>query len=368
MTHALLGGSNAHRWLHCTRSARLESMVADRTSEAAREGTAAHALLEWKLKRLLGPPPGPRPTSIYSGDEMERHTDDCVEYITALIHKADEPPIARIEQRVDFSRWVPKGSGTTDFLMATEDTLYVLDFKYGAGILVTAEDNPQLMLYSLGGIDMLSGIFSFERVVMTIHQPRRENVSTFEMDAKTLLCWADKTLQPAASLAYQGLGKFEPGDHCQFCRVATTCRARAEAQLLLAKYEFDRPPLLSDEEVSAILPKLDRLIAWAKDLKDYALYSAVNGKSWDGYKLVAGKANRCFADEGKVEEAALAAGFTNIYRKSLITLTDMERLMGKSFPQILGNLVVKPNGKPTLVPVNDKRPALSRPTAAEDFA
>jgi hypothetical protein len=299
---------------------------------------------------------------------MERHTDDCVEYITAMIHQSDEPPICRIEQRVDFSQWVPNGSGTADFLTATQDTLYLLDFKYGAGVLVEAEDNPQLMLYALGAISMMSGIMSFERVVMTIYQPRRENVSTFEMDSKTLLCWADKTLAPAADLAYKGLGKFEPGDHCQFCRVATTCRARAEAQLLLAQYEFDRPPLLSDAEVSAILPKLDALVAWAGDLKEYALYSAVNGKAWDGYKLVAGKSNRCFADTGKVEKAALAAGFTNIYRKSLITLTDMERLMGKRFQQVLGDLVIKPQGKPTLVPTRDKRLELSRVSAVEEFA
>jgi hypothetical protein len=223
------------------------------------------------------------------------------------------------------------------------------------------------MLYALGALTMFDGIYDIERVIMTIYQPRRENISVYEMSAEALLRWAEDTLKPLAALAFAGEGDFVAGEHCRFCRAAMTCRARADEQLSLAKDEFRLAPQLSDDEIGAILPRLDSLIDWANDLKEHALRSAVDGKAWPGYKLVEGRSNRRYSDEVKVAQAAIAAGYSDIYKQTLLPVTDMERLLGKKrFNEILGTLVIKPQGKPSLVPDSDKRPALD--TASDDFA
>ncbi|BFL99330.1 hypothetical protein TPCV3_09840 [Cutibacterium avidum] len=211
--------------------------------------------------------------------------------------------------------------------------------------------------------------YGIEQVAVTIYQPRRGNVDTWETSVADLEAWAEAEVKPNAELAAAGGGEFCPGSWCQFCKIAATCRARAEANLAAAKLEFAPPAELTDAEIADVLTRLPLLKSWASDVEAYALSQAVNqGKQWDGFKLVAGRSVRKYTDESKVAEAAQAAGYSDIYDRKLITLTAMERLMGKTtFNEVLGDLVVKPVGKPTLVPDTDKRPALDIHSAESEF-
>jgi len=369
--HAKLGPSGAHRWINCTPSANQELEFEDSTSEAAAEGTAAHALAEFKLKKALGRDVV-RPESKYDGPEMEAHTDDYVQFVMESVEEAKQhspDPLVLVEQRLDLSCYVPGSFGTGDCLIVADHWLHVIDLKYGKGVKVDAEENPQMMLYALGALHLLEGLYEVESVAVTVYQPRRENISTWVITVDNLLAWAKETLIPRAEMAAKGEGDFIPGPWCTFCKAAVKCRARAESKLQLAKYEFAKPPLLSDEEIEQILGKLDDLTKWANEIMAYAQSEAINhGKVWNGYKLVAGKTNRRYSDEAAVIEAVKSAGYTDIFKKSLIPITDMERLLGKkNFAAILGNLITKPQGKPTLVPASDKRPEITTVGAEFDF-
>ena len=369
--HAILSASGAHRWLNCTPSARLEREFENNIGEAAAEGTAAHALAEHKLRRVLKLR-SKKPISKYDSDEMDIHTDGYVEFVQEVIEQAKQTcidPKVLIEQRLEFSKYVPDGFGTGDCLVIADGILHIIDFKYGQGLLVVAEDNPQMKLYALGALELFDGIYDITTVSMTIYQPRRENVSTYTVCKESLSQWADEVLRPLAQLAFEGSGEYCCGDWCRFCRAAVKCRARAEEKLKLTQLEFALPPLLTDAEIEGILAKLDELTAWASDIRAYALEAAINhGKHWNGFKLVAGRSNRKYADEDAVAETAKAAGYGDIYSQSLISITEMERLMGKAkFNEILGNLVEKPQGKPSLVPLSDKRPAINVSSAKIDF-
>ena len=360
--HAKLSASSAHRWMNCNPSANLEREFADKSSEAAAEGSAAHALCEHKLRKALKMR-STRPTSKYDSDEMEMYTDSYLEFVLEQIEVAKQfcaDPLVLIEQRLDFSCYVPDGFGTGDCLIVADKLLHIIDFKYGLGVLVDAEDNPQMMLYALGALRLFDALYDIDTVSMTIFQPRRENVSTWTISVSELEEWAEKTLRPKAELAYKGEGEFTPGPWCTFCKAAVKCRARAEEKLALAQYEFAKPPLLTDEEIEDILSRLDDLTKWANEIAAYAQDAAINhGKQWNGYKLVEGRSIRKYSDESAVVAAATAAGYRDIYKKSIIPITEMEKLMGKkTFAEILGGLVIKPQGKPTLVPASDKRPAI----------
>lgn len=369
--HAILSASGAHRWMNCTPSARLELEFDDNSGEAAAEGTAAHALSEHKLRKALKMR-SKKPVSPYDSDEMDNYTDGYVEFVLEVIEQAKQicsDPLILIEQRLDFSKYVPEGFGTGDCLIIADGTLHIIDFKYGQGVLVSAEDNPQMKLYALGALDLFDGIYDIEMVSMTIYQPRRENVSTSTVSKENLYQWAEEVLKPKAELAFNGDGNFCPGEWCQFCRAAVKCRARAEAKMKLATFEFALPPLLSDEEIADILSSIGDLTNWANEIIAYATDEAVNhGKKWPGFKVVEGRSNRKYKDEEAVAEAAKNAGYRDIYKQSLITITEMEKLMGKSkFNEVLGGLVIKPPGKPTLVPVSDKRPEMNTSSAKNDF-
>ena len=369
--HALLSASSAHRWTHCTPSARLEQEFADRETEAAAEGTAAHALCEHKLRRVLKMR-SKKPVSQYDSDEMDGFTDDYVQFVKEAIAEAKQyckDPIVLIEQRLDFSCYVPEGFGTGDCLIVADKLLHIIDFKYGQGIVVESENNPQMMLYALGALRLFDHLYDIDTVSMTIFQPRRENISTWTIPVDTLVEWAEQTLKPKAELAFSGKGEYAVGSWCQFCKAAVKCRARAEAKLELARYEFRLPPLLTDDEIEDILSKLDDLQKWAKDIFAYAQEAAINhGKQWNGYKLVASRSNRKYSDEEAVAQAAVKAGYKDIYKKSLITITEMEKLMGKkTFAEIIGRYITKPQGKPTLVPASDKRAAINVTGAKDDF-
>lgn len=279
--------------------------------------------------------------------------------------KETPDPVVLAEQRVDFSRWVPEGFGTADCLIVSDKALAVIDLKYGQGVLVEAKRNPQMMCYALGALEMFSALYDIETITMTIFQPRRDNVSTYELPVSDLLDWAENTLKPKAALASKGEGDFKAGEHCRFCKARNDCRARAEANLALAKYDFALPPTLTDAEIEAILPVLDELTAWAEDIQAYALTKALSGKTWHGYKLVEGRSNRKYVSADAVAEKVQDAGF-DPFEKKLLGITAMQKLMGKKrFDELLEGLIEKPQGKPTLVPESDKRPAIH--TAKDDF-
>lgn len=368
--HAILSASSSHRWLNCNPSARLELEFEDRETTAASEGTAAHALCEHKLKRRLKLR-SDRPVSQFDNDEMEQHTDDYADFVMEQVtreRRRDAETQVLIEQRLDFSCYVPDGFGTGDCVIVSKGRLHIIDFKYGQGVLVDAEENPQMKLYALGALREFGEKYQIKRVKMTIFQPRRENVTTWETTVCRLKRWADKDLKPKAEKAYNGEGNYCPGEWCLFCKAAVKCRARAEEKLRLAQSEFKLPPLLTDAEIEAVLEKLPDMKKWAEEIQDYALTSALNGKEWKGFKLVEGRSVRKYSDEDEVAKAAMSAGYNDIYKKSLISITDMERLMGKKdFATILGGLVVKPQGKPTLVPDTDKREAITVSNAKNDF-
>lgn len=369
--HAILSASSAHRWLACTPSARLELEFDDNSGAAADEGTAAHALAEHKLRKALKMR-SKKPVSKYDSDEMDTHTDDYVSFVLEQIAQAKlkcSDPMVLIEQKLDFSKYVKDGFGTGDCVIIADGTLHIVDFKYGQGVLVEAEDNPQMKLYALGALELFDGIYDINEVSMIIFQPRRENVSTYTVSKESLYKWAEEVLKPTADIAYEGGGEYVPGEHCQFCRAAVKCRARAESKMKLAAFEFALPPLLSDEEIAEILASIGDLASWANEIIAYATDAAVNhGKQWPGFKVVEGRSIRKYSDEEAVAAAAKAAGYRDIYRQSLITITEMEKLMGKSkFNEVLGGLIIKPPGKPTLVPLSDKRPPMNISNAKIDF-
>ncbi|MCM3761058.1 DUF2800 domain-containing protein [Alkalihalobacillus oceani] len=369
--HAILSASGAHRWMNCTPSARLELEFDDNSGAAAVEGTAAHALSEHKLRKALKMH-SKKPVSPYDSDEMDTYTDGYVEFVLEIVEQAKQScndPLVLIEQRLNFSKYVPDGFGTGDCVIIADGALHIIDFKYGQGVLVSSEDNPQMKLYALGALELFDGIYDIDTVSMTIYQPRRENISTWAVSKESLYQWADEILKPKAELAFVGDGNYHPGEWCQFCRAAVKCRARAEAKMKLASFEFALPPLLSDEEIAEILSSIGDLTSWANEIMAYATDAAVNhGKRWPGFKVVEGRSNRKYTNEDAVAEAAEKAGYRDIYKQSLITLTKMEKLMGKSkFNEILGGLVMKPPGKPTLVPISDKRPEINTSSAKNDF-
>lgn len=369
--HAVLSASGSHRWLNCTPSARLELEFENTTSEAAREGTAAHALCEHKLKKFLKKR-SKRPVSDYNSDEMEECTDAYAEFVMEQYEEAKKSckdPVILIEQKLDFSCYVPEGFGTGDCIIISDDKLHIIDFKYGQGILVEAEHNPQMMLYALGALEIYDALYDIKEVSMTIFQPRRENVSTWTIPIEELKAWAEEELKPKAQMAYDGDGEYLPGEWCTFCKAAVKCRARAEEKMKLARLEFKMPPLLTDTEIEEVLNVLPDLTKWANEITAYATEAAIHhGKEWNGFKVVEGRSNRKYRDELLVAEAARKHGYTDIYRQTLIPMTEMQKLMGKSvFEEILGDLIYKPPGKPTLVPNTDKRPAMNVTNAENEF-
>jgi hypothetical protein len=356
--------------MNCPPSARLCESYEDKGSSYAAEGTDAHTLCEYKLKCALGiKAKDPTESLSYYSEEMSGCADGYTTYILELVETAKQScsdPQVLIEQRLDFSKYVQDGFGTGDCVVIADGTLHIVDYKHGQGVLVEAEDNPQMMLYALGALEIFDDIYDIDTVAMTIYQPRRSSVSTHTVSKESLYRWAEKVLKPAAELAYAGDGDYRCGDWCQFCKAKYDCRKRADANMELARHDFKLPPLLEDDEIESILGKVDALVSWATDIKDYCLQSALGGKKWQGYKLVEGRSNRKYVNEEAVAQTVTAAGF-DPYEHKVMGITAMEKTLGKAkFLELLGSLVEKPQGKPTLVPEGDKRPAIK--TAADDFA
>ena len=367
--HAVLAASSSERWLNCPPSARLCEAYEDKDSDYAAEGTDAHALCEFRLKQALGiPADDPIENLSWYNEEMEDCAAGYAAYVSELLETAKQTcadPVVMIEQRVDFSRWVKEGFGTADCIVIADGVLNICDYKNGQGCLVLADRNPQMMLYALGALEIFDGIYDIDTVRMTIYQPRKSNISVYEMDKADLYEWANSELTQKAQLAYEGQGSFSCGEWCRFCKAKAECRERAEANLALARYEFQTPALLADEEIADILGKVDALTAWASDVKEYALQQAISGTAFPGWKLVEGRSNRKYTSEAAVAAAVEGAGF-NPYEKKLLGITAMQKLLGKSrFEEHLAPYIEKPQGRPTLVRSSDKRPEWN--TAKNDF-
>lgn len=366
-THAVLSASASKRWLNCPPSAKLNAEIPDITTEYAKEGTDAHELAEYKVNQLLGiKADNPAENLDYYNQEMEDCTDSYAQYIAEQMSQYSSP-VVMAEQRLDFSRYVPGGFGTGDCIIVADDVLTVIDFKYGKGVAVEAEYNPQMMLYALGALEMFSILYDINEVKMVIFQPRIENISEFSMSVPDLLNWAENELKPKAELAAKGEGEFCAGEHCRFCKVKVTCRKRAEYNLAIAKYDFAPPDMLQDSEIAMILERADSLTAWAADVKEYALSEALKDRKWNGYKVVEGRSNRKYTDEKMAAAVVKKAGKDPYSEPKILGITEMTKMLGgkKKFEELLSKYVYKPQGKPTLVPVSDKRKEWS--AAENDF-
>lgn len=375
--HSRYPASASHRWIHCPGSIKIsEQMPPEGASSYAEEGTLAHAIAELKLriatdrnvkaaelKKLTKNP-------LWDG-EMDEATDYYRDLVLEHLAGAGVSGELMIEQRVDFSEWVPGGFGTSDAVIVNDDVLEIIDLKYGKGVRVDAKDNSQMRLYALGAFEIFGDLYDFNKVTMTIVQPRLDHVSTEELTIDELIKWATDVVVPAANAAQGDNPATSAGDWCRWCPARAVCRTRADHNLELAKYEFKGGDLLDDDEIAEILAKADELSKWAADIEAYALQQALNGKQYDGWKLVEGRSIRKYKDELKVAETLQAAGFDEamLYERKLLGITAMEKLVGKKkLTETLGDLIEKPAGKPVLVPESDKREAINGAAgAAADF-
>lgn len=391
--HAKLPASSSSRWMHCTPSAELESKYPESTSIFADEGSAAHEQGEYKIRKYLHQRMK-KPASEYDGDEMDRYTDVYAQYVIDCIEEAKktcEAPFVLVEQRLDLGNYIPGGFGTGDLILISDDTLQIIDLKYGKGVPVEADHNSQLMLYGLGALDAYGWMYDVKQVKLTIAQVRLDNIDSFTISVDELRKWGEEEVKPKALMASRGEGTTVAGPWCRFCRAKPHCRACAEQALSLAreefadldeeepvtetkigpipKVQFKSPQTIDHDEIEAILPILSQISRWIEDVFSYVSDEAINhGAHWDGYKIVEGRSIRKYVDERRVEQAAFAAGYTDIYNKTLAPITQLEKAWGKKeFARVLGDLVIKPRGKLTLVPVTDKRPEVDLTTAEEEF-
>lgn len=369
--HAKLSASGAYRWLACPPSAMLEAELPESTSSYAEEGTRAHDLAEGRLTAWLRHKKRPKAEDAEMEEAVSRYVDVVLERYAEAVGRSPDA-VLLVEQRLDFSAWVPEGFGTGDAVIIADDTLEVVDLKYGKGVPVGAKGNPQMRLYALGAYQTYGALYDFTKVRMTIVQPRLDSVDTDEVGVGELLDWAENEVRPKARAAWEGGGEFAAGDHCKFCKLKATCRARAEKNLELAAFDFAPPPTLSPEEIADILKRADELAAWARDVQEHALDQAQNhGVKYPGWKLVEGRSNRKIADEDAAALVLMAEGYgeQDVWRRSLQTLTELEKLVGKKkLGELLADQITKPAGKPVLVPEDDKRPEMSSVAGAQaDF-
>lgn len=378
--HARLSASSAFRWINCPGSVALSDQCPTPASSSyADEGTLAHAIGELKLryvndeisKRQLNAKMKPLLQSEYYCGEMEEATGYYADAVIEALEAAGEDAELMIEQQFSLDRWVPEGFGTSDAVVIGGGVIQVIDLKYGKGIKVDARNNPQLRLYGLGAANLFDSLYDFDTVRMTIIQPRLDHISTEELPLRELLAWAEDEVKPRAQMAMDGTDYTAVGDWCRFCPAKAICRKRAEYNLSIAKDDFRNPPLLSDEEIGEVLRRADELQHWVKDVGDYALEQALAGKQYDGWKLVEGRSVRKYADDLKVAEALKAAGYDEamLYERKLYGISAMEKIVGKKrLTETLGDLIMKPAGKPVLVPESDKREAINTAEAAKaDF-
>ena len=392
--HALLSASSSKQWLHCPPSVRLQEGFPNESSVYAAEGTFAHEVCEYKVRKYLHERVKRPQSEEYDTEEIEQITDVYAEFVISIIEKMKETgcePLVFVEERVDYSHIAPSGFGTADMLIIGKDEngkglIHVCDFKTGAGVFVDADHNSQMMLYALGGLAAYGFLYDVETVRMTIIQPRLDNISTFECSRQELEDWGE-SIRPTALLAFEGKGEQHPGDWCRFCRAKPVCKACADEALALcredfldldagafdgtaeesdmtAPYEadtqtavFKQPGLIPISELAEILPTLNRISSWIDAVFAFVSSEAINhGVPIPGYKVVEGRSKRVFTDTKAVVDTAVQNGYTDLYKQSLISLTEFEKMMGKKkFNELLGEYVAKPPGKLALVPESDPR-------------
>ena len=396
-SHALLGASNSKQWLNCPPSARMQEKIPSESSVYAEEGTFAHSVCEYKVRTYLRERVKRPQSEEYDSEEIEQITDIYSEFVISTIEEIKKngcEPLTLVEERVDYSYLVPSGFGTADMIVIGNDEngkglLHIADFKTGKGVFVDAEHNSQLMLYALGALHAYGYIYPIETIRMTIVQPRLDNISTFECSREELEAWGE-SIRPIAKLAYEGDGEQKCGDWCRFCRAKPICRACADEALALAKEEFldldggaltpdqvnpgnssapvfKQPGLIPFHELEEILPTLNRISSWIESVFAFVTGEAINnGVPVKGYKVVEGRSKRVFTDLKAVVDTAMQNGYTDLYKKELISLTEFEKLMGKKrFTELLGPYVAKPPGKLALVPDSDPRPPVENAVSPE---
>lgn len=382
--HALLGASKASQWINCPPSARLQESIPDLRTEYAEEGTTAHEIGEIKLRQRITVCDSKKRKSLgealakvqendFYNLEMEDAIQEYVDLVGERFLEAkarSSDAIVLLEERLDFSEWVTEGYGTGDVVLISDGVMEIIDLKYGKGVSVSAFENPQMRLYALGAWSGYNYLYDIQEIRMTIIQPRLDNVSTDTITIDELLEWAETVVKPAASLAFAGEGEFQAGDHCRWCKVKGSCRARAEANLEALKYEFRDPALLDNEEIGSILFIAEQLKAWAKDVEDYAFEQAKAGNKIPQWKLVEGRSNRTITDKGAARAALEAAKLEPekyLKPQELHGIGELEKRIGKKeIAALLDGLIMKPSGKPVLVPETDKRPELN--SMEEEFA
>lgn len=375
--HALLSASSAHRWLNCPPSARLEEKLPETNSDYANEGKLAHKIAELRLRKFISPM-GPKTYAaelkklqadpLYQ-DEMLKYVDIYFNHIAKIATGLPSMPYIAIEKRLDYGAYAPEGFGTGDCIMIHSDTLYVIDLKYGKGVPVFAEWNPQMLLYALGAYEAYKLLYSIKNVILIIAQVRLEDgISQWQLSIDELLSWGE-SIKQIAWQAYNGEGEFHTGEWCRFCRAKAVCRARSETYTALEDFAKKDIKLLSNSEIGELLHKARQLTEWAKDLEQYALTECLAGNEIPGWKVVEGRSNRQFTNIDEAFKLLIDAGFdeTILYERKPITLTEVEKLLGKNdFKMLLGKYVVKPPGKPTLVTIDDKREAITNRTSVID--
>lgn len=385
--HALLSASGASRWLACTPSAKLEEEYGERKSSSfAEEGTLAHELAELYIRKDI----------LHSVDEAyfdckleeimsnELFSEEMLDMVPIYTEYCEGQLIAaktenifavmEIEQKLNLTEYVPDSFGTADCVIINDSVLEVIDLKYGKGVPVYAEWNKQLMLYGLGALRKYDTFYDIDTLKLTIVQPRINNISSFSISVEEINKWAEEELKPRAELAFRGEGELVAGDHCKFCAVKNKCRKLYEQQLEIAKYEFKEPRLLTDEEIVDVLHRAPQLTEWANSILAYAQDKAITeNKIWPGFKLVEGRSIRKWVDEDTATQAIFARcpelSEDQVLETKLKTLTSIEKLIGKKrFADVLNDVVIKPEGKPTLVPDSDKRQAMGHQQAVSDFS
>lgn len=376
--HAVLSASSSHKWLKCTPSARLEEQFPNQPSEYMAEGTLAHEIAEFKVKSYFLEPVSK--TTItkrinkfkkekHFSEEMLTHTDTYLEFIKGEALKTNSRPFIAVEQKVDFSEYVPEGFGTADCILISGDTLQVIDFKYGKGVKVEAESNSQMKLYALGVLTQYGMFYNIRYVKMSIVQPRIDNISSYEIPVEPLLDWGENIVKPQAQKAFMGLGEFAKGEHCKFCRAKGACEFRAEENMKVVEEIKNTNGILSNERMGEMLTKVEGVEDWIKDLKSHALEEILKGKEVPGWKAVEGKSNRKIVDVDKAFEILEANGFEQaiLYERKPIALTQLEKVVGKTkLTETIGDYIEKPKGAPTLAKSTDKRENF-KVSAAEEF-
>lgn len=395
--HAILSPSAAHRWLHCTPAPRVEAEFPETTSEYAEEGRLAHSVCELaakkkftvmnnrtynsRLKKLKADPKW--------DDEMLSTAATYVEHLTEHAMRFEHAPYVALEVQVDITDYAPEAFGTCDCVMIGGDELIITDYKHGKGVPVSAQDNPQMLLYALGALKLYRPIYGdmIRRVSTYIDQPRLGSYDGASMTVEELLAWGE-SIKPKAAAAFMGTGEFAPGEWCRFCRAKAKCRARANQNTALEDFKdciplgrsipmqteydatgFKPSNCLTDEEIGALLVRAEGLVAWYNDLKEYALAACLNGKTIPGWKAVEGRSTRAWTDQDVALEALMAGGVEEaiIYDRVPKTLAQLEKVIGKQrFGELVGGMITKSPGKPALAAESDKRPAYNG--AAADFS